>query len=156
MATNASASTLHFDPDLHPDDTLRAFDEFIQSFTYSRHVFKASRIVHRYDAQYSDPPKVFLDAAISRWKLISDDENPRSMTMTTFATNGDQRIELPNSLVYFRPNDCLLTGKLQNRMSPKEASDVRIFCIDHAKTPQTNRKSYTKEPPVPIFYTGSP
>ena len=28
-----------------------------------------------------------------------------------------------------------------------------IFCIDHVKTLQTNRKSYTKEPPVPIFDT---
>ncbi len=64
MATNASASTLYFDPDLHPDDTLRAFDEFIQSFTL------------RYDAQYPDPPKVSLDAAISRWKLINDDKKP--------------------------------------------------------------------------------
>ena len=64
MATNASASTLYFDPDLHPDDTLRAFDEFIQSFTL------------RYDAQYADPPKVSLDAAISRWKLINDDKKP--------------------------------------------------------------------------------
>ena len=64
MATNASASTLYFDPDLHPDDTLRAFDEFIQSFTL------------RYDAKYPDPPKVSLDAAISRWKLINDDKKP--------------------------------------------------------------------------------
>ncbi|CAB4023368.1 Hypothetical predicted protein [Paramuricea clavata] len=52
-----STSTLYFDPDLHPDNTLRAFDEFIQSFEL------------RYDAQYPDPPKTSLDAAIERWKL---------------------------------------------------------------------------------------
>ena len=57
----ASNSTLYFDPDLHPDDTLWAFDEFIQCFEL------------RYDAQYPDPPKVSLDSAIERWKLEHDD-----------------------------------------------------------------------------------
>ena len=46
MASTTSTSTLYFDPDLHPDDTLRAFDEFIQSFELC------------YDAQYPDPGKV--------------------------------------------------------------------------------------------------
>jgi hypothetical protein len=64
MAAMTSTSTLYFDPDLHPDDTLRAFDEFIQSFEL------------RYDAQYPDPPKTSLDAAIERWKLANDDKKP--------------------------------------------------------------------------------
>ena len=60
----ASGTTLHDDPDLHPDDTLKAFNEFIQSFYL------------RYEAQYPDPPKVFIDAAIERWKLANDTAKP--------------------------------------------------------------------------------
>lgn len=60
----ASTSTLYFDPDLHPDATLGAFNEFTQCFEL------------RYDAQYPDPPKVSLDAAIERWKLAHDDAKP--------------------------------------------------------------------------------
>ena len=60
----ASGTTLHFDPDQHPDDTLKAFNEFIQSFYL------------RYEAQYPDPPKVSIDAAIERWKLANDTAKP--------------------------------------------------------------------------------
>ena len=52
---------LSFDPDHHPEDTLKAFDEFVQRFEL------------RYDAQYPDPPKVSMDAAIERWKLGTND-----------------------------------------------------------------------------------
>ena len=60
----ASGNTLHFDPDLHPDDTLKAFNEFIQSFYL------------RYEAQYPDPPKVSIEAAIERWKLANEEAKP--------------------------------------------------------------------------------
>ena len=60
----ASGNTLHFDPDLHPDDTLKAFNDFIQSFYL------------RYEAQYPDPPKVSIDAAIERWKLANEEAKP--------------------------------------------------------------------------------
>ena len=60
----ASGTTPHFDPDLHPDDTLKAFNEFTQSFSL------------RYEAQYPDPPKVSIDAAIARWKLAHEAANP--------------------------------------------------------------------------------
>ncbi len=50
-------SELFFDPSNHPDDTLKAFDEFTQLFEL------------RYDAQFPDPPKVSLDGAIARWKV---------------------------------------------------------------------------------------
>ena len=52
-----SEQKLYFDPDKHPDDTLKAFDEFCDQF------------VLRYNALYPDPPKVSMDAAISRWKV---------------------------------------------------------------------------------------
>ena len=51
-----SYQKLYFDPDLHPDNTLKAFEDFIQLFQL------------RYDAQYPDPPKVSRDSAIQRWK----------------------------------------------------------------------------------------
>ena len=54
---------LHY-PDQHPDDTLKDFNEFIQSFYL------------RYEAQYPDPPKVSIDAAIERWKLANDTAKP--------------------------------------------------------------------------------
>ena len=50
-------SDLYFDPNDHPDETLKAFDNFTQMFEL------------RYDAQFPDPPKVSLDAAIQRWKV---------------------------------------------------------------------------------------
>ena len=50
-------SDLYFDPNDHPDETLKAFDDFTQMFEL------------RYDAQFPDPPKVSLDAAIQRWKV---------------------------------------------------------------------------------------
>ena len=60
----AERPSLFFDPDLHPDDTLNSFIDFVQDFE------------HRYDAAYPDPPKVSLDAAISRWKISNDNAVP--------------------------------------------------------------------------------
>ena len=48
---------LYFDPDKHPEDTLKAFNEFTELFDL------------RYDAQFPDPPKVSMEAAIQRWKV---------------------------------------------------------------------------------------
>ena len=39
-------SQLFFDPDKHPEDTLKAFQEFVQTFEL------------RYNAQYPDPPTI--------------------------------------------------------------------------------------------------
>ena len=60
----ARVSTLYFDPDCHPDDTLKAFNEFVQDFEL------------RYDAKFPDPPKVSLESAIERWKFIHEDQKP--------------------------------------------------------------------------------
>ena len=51
--------TIYFDPDKHPEDTLKAFEEFIKKFSL------------RYEAQFPDPPKVSLGAAIQRWKITN-------------------------------------------------------------------------------------
>ena len=49
---------LFFNPNKHPEDTLKVFDEFTQAFEL------------RYAAQFPDPPKVSMDAAIERWKFV--------------------------------------------------------------------------------------
>merc|ERR1712240_341964 len=59
---------LYFDPNEHPEHTLKAFEEFIKIFEL------------RYNAQYPDPPKVSMDAAIERWKVANtthDNPNPK-------------------------------------------------------------------------------
>jgi len=65
MAANSTLPTLFFDPDKHPDSTLKAFNDFIESFEL------------RYRALYPEPPKVSLEAAISRWQLCQEDEKSR-------------------------------------------------------------------------------
>ena len=56
-----SKSVLHFDPDLHPEDTLKQFNAF------------KTRFELRYNAEYPDPPKASLENAITRWKLEQTD-----------------------------------------------------------------------------------
>ena len=63
-----SHPTLFFDPDKHPEDTLKKFVDFCDSF------------VLRYNAMYPDPPKVSMDAAVARWKVentTADVADPR-------------------------------------------------------------------------------
>ena len=65
MENKRPQSDLFFDPTEHPDDTLKAFNEFTQTFEL------------RYTAQFPDPPKVSLDAALARWKIANTNEaNP--------------------------------------------------------------------------------
>ena len=62
MSTNDNeprSNQLFFDPDKHREGTGKAFDEFTKAFEL------------RYNAQYPDPPKVSLDAAINRWKITN-------------------------------------------------------------------------------------
>ena len=46
---------------LYPDNTLKKFNEFIQTYQL------------RYEAQYPDSPRVSMDSAIERWKLTNPD-----------------------------------------------------------------------------------
>jgi hypothetical protein len=48
MYSSEASQQLFFDPDKYPEDTLKVFQEFIQTFEL------------RYHAQYPDPPKVSL------------------------------------------------------------------------------------------------
>ena len=63
-------SKIFFDPDEHPEDTLKAFEEFIKVFSL------------RYEAQYPDPPKVSLELAIQRWKVLNTTETNTSPNPT--------------------------------------------------------------------------
>ena len=62
--SESKSSALYFDPDIHPDDTIKAFEEFLIDFNL------------RYEASYPDPPKVSLDAAMKRWELTNVDKKP--------------------------------------------------------------------------------
>ena len=53
---------LCFNPDAHPHDTLKSFKEFCVKFEL------------RYDAQFTDPPKSAMDAAIQRWVIQNTTE----------------------------------------------------------------------------------
>jgi hypothetical protein len=59
MSTQTATVSLNFDPDAHPKDTLKQFREFCRLFEL------------RYDAQYPDPPKSSMDAAVQRWKAVN-------------------------------------------------------------------------------------
>ena len=55
-----------FDPDTYPEETLKAFEEFIDTFEL------------RYDAQFPDPPKVSMDSALQRWiSAHATEEEPK-------------------------------------------------------------------------------
>ena len=72
------SNQLHFDPDFHPDNTLKAFNDFLQDFKL------------RYTASYPDPPKVSLDATIHCWKITNEDKNP-SVGRVCWRDNGKAR-----------------------------------------------------------------
>ena len=60
--------TLIFNPEDHPTDTLKSLDEFTAAFQF------------RYAAEFPDPPRVSMDAAIERWKyanISSENPNPK-------------------------------------------------------------------------------
>ena len=49
-------SSLFYDPDKHPHDTLKSFKDFLHTFEL------------RYDAQFPDVPRASMDSALQRWK----------------------------------------------------------------------------------------
>ena len=69
--SDSRAPSLYFDPDLHPDDTLKSFVEFVQEYEL------------RYSATYPDPPKVSLDASIQRWKFGHENASPSMLEYDT-------------------------------------------------------------------------
>ena len=65
LANEEARLRFFFDPDDHPENTLKAFQEFIQRFEL------------RYYALYPDPPKVSLEAVTERWEMLkATPENP--------------------------------------------------------------------------------
>ena len=52
-------SSLFYDPDKHPHDTLKSFKDFLHTFEL------------RYDAQFPDVPRASMDAALQRWKATN-------------------------------------------------------------------------------------
>ena len=63
-----SSNSFFFDSDEYPKYTLKAFNDYVELFEL------------RYNAQFPDPPKVSLDSALKRWKIVNATErnlNPR-------------------------------------------------------------------------------
>ena len=60
----SSSLQLFFDPDLHPNDTLKQFTAFTKRFEL------------RYKAQYPHPPKAIMDSIMERWKIVNVDKIP--------------------------------------------------------------------------------
>ena len=69
MSTQATAN-LYFDPDSHPKDTLKQFREFCRLFKL------------RYEAQFPDPPKMSMEAAVERWRVANTTETVTNPTPT--------------------------------------------------------------------------
>ena len=61
-------SSLFFNPDAHPTDTLKSYKEFCVRFEL------------RYDAQFTDPPNTAMDAAIKRWAIQNKTETVQNPT----------------------------------------------------------------------------
>jgi hypothetical protein len=101
MYSSEASQQLFFDPDKHPEDTLKAFQEFIQTFEL------------RYHAQYPDPPKVSLDSAVERWKVANTTEsNPQPINQHWTNTT--------KSWGCFRRGDFTRIGRWLNQMNQSE------------------------------------
>jgi len=72
---------MFFDPDDHPDNTHNAVNEFTQMFEV------------RYNAQYPNPPRVSLDAAMQRLLQAVTKSKTHCRAMTEHGVSGDSRIE---------------------------------------------------------------
>ena len=104
MADNPVTTALCFNPDDHPDATLKAFDDFVQMYEL------------RYDAQYPDPPKVSIDAAIERWKLTQQNAEARPTIDQYDEIRDDwhsQKTGLQSSLDYSQRSASILIGLQQ-------------------------------------------
>lgn len=117
MAEPRYTQQLYFDPDEHPEDTLKSFEEFCQVFEL------------RYEAQYPDPPKVSMDAAIRRWKVEyateeSPDPRPTLPQYDTIRDTWQSKDKVAKLLGMFSSNRLYTDWKMAepNERSRKEAS----------------------------------
>ena len=102
-------SNIFFDPDEHPEDTLKAFEEFIKVFSL------------RYDAQYPDPPKVSLESAIQRWKVMNITEQNKAPTPSVeqydkICIEWKEKDKVKKLLGIFHHINCMKIGASQNQM----------------------------------------
>ena len=111
---NTCSTAMYYDPDIYPDDTLKAFNEYIQMYEL------------RYDAQYPDPPKVLLDAAIERWKLTAGAKDMKidHEQHNAIRKNGVPKTKSRKCLGCFRRKGCMKIGKSQNQTSTNERRQV--------------------------------
>ena len=108
-AENMRSTILYFDADIYPDYTLEAFNQFIQLYEL------------RYNAHYSDPPKVWLNAAIERWRLTTEVKDAK-IDLEQYDTIREEmrRTKSQKYLACFCQKVCMKTGKLQKQTSANE------------------------------------
>ena len=110
MYSSEASQQLFFDPDKHSEDTLKAFQEFIQTFEL------------RYHAQYPDPQKVSLDSAVERWKVANTTEsNPQPKpTLDQYDKIRDEWQAKEMAWGCFRRGDFTRIGRWLNQMNQSE------------------------------------
>ena len=100
-------STIYYDPDEHPKDILKAFEEFIKKFLL------------RYEAQFSDPPKFLWkppsnDGRLQAQRLIIHLLHQMSISMTRLPWNGKTKIKSRSYFSCFLHIDFIKIGVLSS------------------------------------------
>ena len=112
---NTRSTALYFVPDIYPDDTLKAFNEYIQLYEL------------RYDAQYPDPPKVS-----QRWKLTAEAKDMKIDLEQYDAIREEwwSKDEVSKMLgMLSHQKGCMKIGKWQNQTTTNERRQVgQILC----------------------------
>ena len=129
MATEPRSNQVFFDPDQHPEDTLKAFEDFIRVFQL------------RYEDQYTDPPKVSLEAALQKWTVANAtevlDPKPVVEQYDKICTESQDKVKVKKLLGMFSSHKlyedwCMDESKLQMM--------ARIY-YSYKKVLQANGKS---------------
>ena len=135
---------LFFDPDDHPENTLKSFQEFIQRFEL------------RYHALYPDPPKLSLQAAIERWKIMeATPENPSPKPILEQFDNLCEHTKASDKVFGNLFIKEIIHGLVYGctRGENKEKFTVERFCRDNVSLLQTNRKHHLETFSFSIKYS---
>ena len=138
----SQASTLFFDPDKFPDNTLKAFAEFVEDFEL------------RYDANFPDPPKVSLDSAVERWKMINVDKKPSLEEFDSIVEEWKSHDRVAKFLGLYSSRRLVSDWKAACPEEKERKKGRLVFvCPIHVRFLQANREFDTQELPVPFACT---
>ena len=140
-----SCQKIYFDPDLCPDNTIKAFEDFIQ-------------VYQLYDAQYPDPPKISLDSAVQRWKdaYITEEElcvYHRGGTMRISQRRKDAYITEEERCVYHRGGKMRISQRRKDAYITEEER-----CVYHRggkmRISQRRKDAYITEEERCVYHRG--